>query len=448
MMKLLQAYKNIIRKNCLPQGDLESFGIAYWSDKLFAETIIYLLPLCLIALAPGVYFSFLIQNYSLAIFDLTIFFLILIIGFVGTINIQIKKVIFLICMYSLGIFLLYEIGIGGPGLIYLFAANIFSLLIFPIRFPYLWSSIILIIILVFGFLINFELAPHLTINPNSVSEWIAVTSNLIFISFISSALIPKLFVGLEKTILKKDQVQAELKIALQKTKEKNEDLEHFTYVVSHDLQEPIRMISSFLALLEKKYDEILDQKGKQYIFYAVDGAKRMREIILQLLDFSRMSRLESSTEMCDIQLMVDEIIQDNQKLIENSDSTITTTDLPRIIAQKTALQHLFHNIISNALKYKRDDVPLLVQISYKDLNNFHQFEIKDNGIGIETIYFEKIFVIFQRLHDRTKYQGTGMGLAICKKILEKIGGEIWVKSTPEIGSTFFFTIPKVKIVAQ
>lgn len=441
-MRLIKAYKNLIRKNCLPQGDPESSGISYWSDKLFAETIIYLLPFSIIALIPGVYLSFLMHNYILGIFDLTIFFLILSIGFVRPIKIQIKKVIFIICMFSLGIFLLYQIGIGGPGLIYLYAANIFALLIFPLRFKYLWSIIILLIISIFGLLIYYDLAPHLTDNPNSLNEWIVVTSNLIFISFISSALIPKLFIGLENTILKKEQIQAELNIALQKTKEKNEDLENFTYVISHDLQEPIRMISSFLTLLEKKYDKFLDEKGKQYIFYAVDGAKRMREMILQLLDFSRISRNENSLEMCDIQKMVNDIIVDNQKLIDNTHAIIKYSKLPPIMAQKTPIQHLFQNLITNALKYKKDEESPIIQISYKEKKGFHQFEIKDNGIGIESKHFEKIFVLFQRLHDKSKYEGTGMGLAICKKIIEKIGGKIWVESIPKIGSTFIFTIPK------
>ena len=222
----------------------------------------------------------------------------------------------------------------------------------------------------------------------------------------------------------------------------NSELEQFAYVASHDLQEPLRMITSFLTLLEKKYSESLDDKAKVYIYYAVDGAKRMRQIILDLLDFSRVGKNKEIPEKVDVGEVISDIQTLYQKRIKDKKARIEYHEMPQLMAFKAPLRQVFQNLISNALKYQKKDQSPNIRILSIETPTHWQFCVTDNGLGINKEYFEKIFVIFQRLHNRDEYSGTGMGLAITKKIVESLGGEIWVESEEGKGSTFYFTIAK------
>ena len=221
----------------------------------------------------------------------------------------------------------------------------------------------------------------------------------------------------------------------------NKELENFAYVASHDLQEPLRMISSFLTQIEKKYGEILDEKGKKYIFFAVDGAKRMRQIILDLLEFSRVGRLELKQEEVNIRGIIDDIIDLYKKQIEEKNAMIKIGNLPLIVTYKSPIRQVFQNLISNALKYHHENTSLEINIQCEREDRFWKFSVQDNGIGIEAEYHEKIFEIFQRLHNKEDYSGTGIGLAIVKKIIESQGGKIYLESKKGEGSIFYFTIP-------
>lgn len=222
----------------------------------------------------------------------------------------------------------------------------------------------------------------------------------------------------------------------------NQELEQFAYVSSHDLQEPLRMVTGFLTQLEKRYGDQLDEKAHQYIAFAVDGAKRMRQIILELLEFSRVGRVNSQKERIDLNLLINEICLLQKKSIEEKGAIITVKNLPVIYQLKSPVLQVFHNLISNAIKYSKAGVPPVIEVAAIDSGDYWTFSVKDNGIGIEQEYFEKIFVIFQRLHGRDEYSGTGIGLALVKKIIESMGGKIRVNSEPGKGSVFSFTIPK------
>lgn len=222
----------------------------------------------------------------------------------------------------------------------------------------------------------------------------------------------------------------------------NKELEQFAYVASHDLQEPLRMITSFLTQIEKKYGDQLDERGRKYIFYAVDGAKRMRTIILDLLEYSRAGRDNGKFEAVDLNESVKEVCSLLDNIIHENNAEVYYSNLPTIYAPKSQLRQIFQNIISNALKYHRREIPPIVNVSVVDQDGFWKIAIQDNGIGLEAQYAEKIFIIFQRLHGKEEYSGTGIGLAICKKIVDNWGGEIWVESNKEAGSTFYFTLPK------
>jgi light-regulated signal transduction histidine kinase (bacteriophytochrome) len=223
---------------------------------------------------------------------------------------------------------------------------------------------------------------------------------------------------------------------------RNSELEQFAYVASHDLQEPLRMITSFMNLLEKKYSALLDEKGKQYIDFAVDGAKRMREIILDLLNFSRVGKTEDELEKVDFNHLMNEIVALYRRRIQEVGACILFENLPSIRTYKTPIRQVLQNLVSNSLKYCKANEPPVIKIDCIETPSHFEFSVKDNGIGIASEYFDKIFIIFQRLHNKNEYSGTGMGLAIVKKIVENLGGKIWVESEEGKGSTFFFTLIK------
>lgn len=225
--------------------------------------------------------------------------------------------------------------------------------------------------------------------------------------------------------------------------ESNEELERFAYVASHDLQEPLRMVTSFLQLIQKRYNDKLDSKGHQYIRYAVDGAERMKKLILDLLEYSRVNSSKVEFQQVDVNEIVQEVKKTYKSLLKETDGTVRAGEMPTIKANKTQILQLFQNLIGNAIKYRKDEPPV-IDISVEEEKSFYKFKIADNGIGIQPKFYHKIFVIFQRLHNREEYSGTGIGLAICKKIVEKHGGKIWVTSEPGQGSTFYFNLPKSK----
>lgn len=222
----------------------------------------------------------------------------------------------------------------------------------------------------------------------------------------------------------------------------NQELEQFAYIASHDMQEPLRMVTSFLTHLEKKYADVLDNKGKQYIYFAVDGANRMRNIILDILEYSRVGKVKEQDEQIDVNKLIEEVCKMNSQKIAETNATITYNNLPTITAYKTPTTQIFHNLIGNALKYQKPNESAKIKIeAIEEEKNWH-FKIEDNGIGIDKEFHNKIFVIFQRLHTKQEFSGSGMGLAIVKKIIENLNGTIWVESELGKGATFHFTLPK------
>ena len=222
----------------------------------------------------------------------------------------------------------------------------------------------------------------------------------------------------------------------------NNELEQFAYVASHDLQEPLRMVSEFLKLLEKKYTGVLDDTGRSYIRYAVNGSMRMKGIINDLLEYSRVGRTPYSVEPVRCDALVDEIKELLAVKIQEKNATVTLKHPVELLTWKTPLRQILLNLIDNSLKYASPERLPVIEIDIRDVEQQWLISCTDNGIGIAPEYFEKIFVIFQRLHTKDEYEGTGIGLAISKKIIESQGGKIWVESVPGEKTTFYFTIPR------
>jgi len=220
----------------------------------------------------------------------------------------------------------------------------------------------------------------------------------------------------------------------------NEELQLFAYIASHDLQEPLRMVASYMELLARRYQAQFDERAHKYITYAVDGATRMQEMINALLQYSRVGTQGKALEPVALEKVLATTLQNLQISIQEAHAVITYGTLPVVAADEGQLTQLFQNLITNALKFHGEAVPR-VHIAAERQGAEWQLAVRDNGIGIDTRYAERIFVLFQRLHSRTEYPGTGMGLAICKKIVERHGGRIWVNARPGQGSTFYFTLP-------
>jgi signal transduction histidine kinase len=238
----------------------------------------------------------------------------------------------------------------------------------------------------------------------------------------------------------------QLEIRTEELQRSNRDLEQFAYVASHDLQEPLRKIASFCQMLQRRYRGQLDERADQYIDFAVDGATRMQRLINDLLTFSRVGRAGIPEEDVDLDQCVRQVIDNLSTVLEETGAQLTCDDLPTVQGDGTLLTQLLQNLVGNALKFRGNDPPT-VHVGAKPTDDGWEFWCTDNGIGIDPEYAQRVFVIFQRLHPKEEYGGTGIGLAVCKKIVEHHGGEIWVDTAADTGTTIRWTLP-AKVPAQ
>ncbi|WP_254763956.1 ATP-binding protein [Natrinema marinum] len=242
--------------------------------------------------------------------------------------------------------------------------------------------------------------------------------------------------------IERQQYQTQLEALVADLEQSNERLEQFAYAASHDLQEPLRMVSSYLQLIERRYGDALDADGEEFLGYAVDGAERMREMIDALLEYSRVETRGDELEPVDLGSVLADVREDLRVKIEESDAEITAADLPRVEGDASQLRQVLQNLLSNALEYSGDEPPRIHVSADRDGDHW-TVSVADDGIGIEPRDQAQIFNVFQRLHSREEHAGTGIGLALCERIVERHGGEIWVDSEPGEGATFSFTLPAV-----
>ena len=239
-------------------------------------------------------------------------------------------------------------------------------------------------------------------------------------------------------------VNSQLQKQAEELTRSNRDLEQFAYVASHDLQEPLRKVASFCQLLQRRYAGQLDERADQYIAFAVDGAQRMQRLINDLLAFSRIGRLTTGFTEVDLNKVMGDVAGQTEAALQYSDAELTWGEMPTIRGEEPLLTNLLVNLVSNSVKFRRPDVPPKVHVSARLVDDEWEISCRDNGIGIEPEFADKIFVIFQRLHSKDAYPGTGIGLAIVKKIVEYHGGRVWVDTDADEGTTIRFTLPALE----
>ncbi len=244
-----------------------------------------------------------------------------------------------------------------------------------------------------------------------------------------------------RDVSEKKKMISELLDSLHALESKNKELEQFAYIASHDLQEPLHTIESFIQLFEHEYGDSLDENARQYLRFISKAAGRMSALIHDLLEYSRLGQKAEMSEVDSAEVLKN-TLQNIESLIHESGAEIDVGPLPRLRANESMLLLLFQNLICNAIKFQKKDVKPRIRIRATEEGSFWKFSFEDNGIGIEEEQAEKIFIIFQRLHSRAEYEGTGIGLAQCRKIVELHGGRIWIESKPGEGTTFFFTMKK------
>jgi PAS domain S-box-containing protein len=244
-----------------------------------------------------------------------------------------------------------------------------------------------------------------------------------------------------RDITERKESDQHLAKTVEELKRSNDDLQQFAYVSSHDLQEPLRMVSSYTQLLAKRYKGRLDSDADEFIAFAVDGCNRMQGLIQDLLAYSRAGTNEKKLREVSSENALQKALINLRAAITQSGAVVTHDALPAITTDETQFTQIFQNLVGNAIKYRRAEVPRVHVSAARNDSNEWTFSVRDNGLGIDPQYFERIFVLFQRLHGRDEFEGTGIGLAVCKRIVERLRGKIWVESQLEKGSTFYFTLP-------
>lgn len=441
-MNWIARYESYMLKRVLPeQGSFSA--LEYLRIVIFYKSVIYILPFAFVVLIPGMYYSIITHENYVAIFDFITYSTIVSLVFVNSISVNVKKIIFTLMLFHLTFQLFFRLETPTIGMLYWLISNISVVLLYTKRVTILIGIFNFIVCIFIGIFIKLNYFDLISFRYSDIIEWVIISLNMLFLNIIISILIDHILTKLQHVIYAQIDTRNNLENSVIQLQNKNDELEHMTYVASHDLQEPLRMVTSFLTQLDTKYKDQLDQRGKQYIHYAMNGAVKMREVMLEILAFSKIGMDNSQIELIHLNELVDEVLWMNRKLIQENNSQIIIEQLPDMLGHKILLRTLFTNLISNAVKYKSNARISIVKLTCDIEENDYVFKIIDNGIGIPDEKKDQIFQLFNRGDvNKNQVQGSGIGLAICKKITLLMNGEISVSSVYNEGCTFTVRLPK------
>lgn len=449
-MNLWKRYRESVETNVASDSFPVVRGVHFWRDRLFTVILVYTLPVGMIAYVPAMVACYYFSVPEIAFFDTLAVLLLAIATFRKRLSIKSRKLIFIITMYLLSVSLLYYMGVYGPGLLYLLSSVIFVSLIYSSRLAYICIVVNTLICVLFAAGLRYGLITTDMATVYTPESWLVVASNQVLLSILFAAAIQMLTSGFMDTL----QTEGELKNKLvlegiesqrlvNELKLKNEELEQFAYIASHDLQEPLNTISGLVEVLNLDNTKTENDDFKTSLGFISFSVDRLRLLIKGLLDYSRIGR-QRELEEVDCKTMLSHVVDDLRASILESNATITIDEsinlLPKINVYPLDFQQLFQNLVSNAIKFRNEGVAPEIRLAVMQEGDFLRFSVTDNGIGVQRGSLENIFVIFKRGHASKRYAGTGIGLAFCKKIIDLHGGRIWVESEPGKGSQFFFTI--------
>ncbi|WOK08843.1 ATP-binding protein [Imperialibacter roseus] len=451
-MNFWSRYRELIASNLSKETVPEIKGVDYWRDKLFYVIVVYTLPVCMIAYIPAMAICYYLDQTAIAFYDSLAIVLIVLVTFSKRLSLRCRKLIYVFTLYLLSVSLLYYMGAYGPGLLYLLSTVIFVSLIYSSKLAYWCILINTVICLLFALGMQLQVMDSAMVTIYTPEAWLAVASNQVLLSILFAASIQMLTSGFTQTLEKESSLKENIKNEViesarlvKELKIKNEEMEQFTYIASHDLQEPLNTILGITEVLKlpSARNAARDfEKGLDYISFSVE---RLKMLIKGLLDYSRIGR-QLAFEEVRCEEVIRNVASDLRSAVSESGAKLiideSVRDMDRVAVFPLDFNQLFQNLISNAIKFRSPTVKPVIEVSVKERSDFYEFLIKDNGIGIDKDNLDKIFIIFKRAHSDTAYQGTGIGLAFCKKIVELHGGKIWVESKAGSGSSFYFTISR------
>jgi signal transduction histidine kinase len=429
-------------------GEVEAKeNLSYYKNQLFYYIILYTLLFSPIAIIPGIFASYFTGYLNLLILNIALFFILILLAFIKSISIKLRKQLFLSALYISSWSLIFNLGLEGPGMMYLFTCTIVACLIYSAKSAYFLIVINSILLVIIGLNIEFEWLSLSLTQEHSTTTWFGITVNLIFVSVIIVACFELIFKKLEKIIINQRILNEKVRSDNEKMtntqkvlKDKNEELSKFAHVIAHDLKEPLRTMQAFSELTISKYKEILPEKGQESLTHIKGSSLRMALLLDALLDYTQIGQSKELSSFS-VEAIIEELKDDLNQLIKENKASIKYKNLPEIYGYELNFKQLLQNLIANAIKFKKDDENIQIEIEAKDKPHYWVFLVRDNGIGIDPKHQEKIFTIFQRLH-KNRFPGTGLGLANCKKIVEMHEGKIWVESNLNEGSSFYFSINK------
>ncbi|MEQ9373821.1 MAG: ATP-binding protein [Imperialibacter sp.] len=451
-MSIWSKYKELVASR-LSNGSVPDVkGVDYWRDKLFHVIVVYTLPVCMIAYIPAMILCYYLDQPYIAFYDSLAVVLVVLVTFSKKLSLRWRKLLFVGTMYLLSIALLFYMGVYGPGLLYLLSTVIFVSLIYSSKLAYWCIVVNTTVCLLFALAMHLEVMDSAMVNIYTPEAWLAVASNQVLLSILFAASIQILTSGFSQTLEKESSLKENIKNEVveserlvKELKIKNEEMEQFTYIASHDLQEPLNTILGITEILKLPSSKKGDRDFEKSLDYISFSVERLKTLIKGLLDYSRIGRLLSVEEVrCEE--VIKNVAGDLHSAISESGAKVEIDESIRrmdsVAVFPLDFNQLFQNLISNAIKFRSINVKPVIEVSVKERGDFFEFLVRDNGIGIDKDSLDKIFIIFKRAHSDTSYQGTGIGLAFCKKIVELHGGKIWVESSAGRGSSFYFTISR------